>query len=68
MSAVHYQYQRIFGYILGFIFFFAPFALFQRAILYLLGQNYDPTIHSLCFRIPIEHILNGHFLRWEQWL
>ncbi len=61
MNTIIYQCRRVFGYVLGFIFFFAPFALFQRAILYLLGQNYDPTIHTLCFRIPIEHILSGRF-------
>ena len=61
MISIHFRYRRIVGYIAGFIFFFAPFALFQRAILSVLGQNYDPTIHSLCFRIPIEHILNGRF-------
>lgn len=61
MGVVYYKYQRIVGYIIGFILFFAPVALFQRAILYVLGQNYDPTIHNLCFRIPIEHILNGRF-------
>jgi len=61
MNTINDQCYRAFGYVWGFIFFFAPFALFQRGILYLLGQNYDPTIHTLCFRIPIEHILDGRF-------
>lgn len=54
--------KRFAGYAIGVILFFAPFAIFQRAILYLLGQQYDPTIHTLCFRIPIEHILDGRFM------
>lgn len=61
MSVVYHEGQRIVWYISGFMLFFAPVALFQRGILYVLGQNYDPTIHNLCFRIPIEHILNGRF-------
>ncbi|MEG1726894.1 MAG: 4Fe-4S binding protein [Acidaminococcaceae bacterium] len=27
----------------------------------MLGQTYEPTIHTLCLRIPIEHILTGRF-------
>lgn len=56
-----HQLQRLSGYAAGFILFFAPTALFQRAVLYLLGENFEPTIHTLCFRIPIEHMLSGRF-------
>ena len=56
------KYKRIYGYVLGFILFFAPFAFFQKALGYLLGLPAIPyTIHNLCFRIPIEHLLSGRF-------
>ena len=55
------RHKRILGYILGFLLFFGPLALFQRLVSFLLGKDYLPTIHTVCFRIPIEHILNGRF-------
>lgn len=62
MIKIDYSIKKIPGYILGFILFFAPFALFQNSILYLLGSdNYQATIHSLCLRIPIEHLISGKF-------
>jgi len=61
VNYINNDFKRIIGYIGGFILFFAPFALFQKAILFVLGQHDIPTIHTLCLRIPIEHILNGKF-------
>lgn len=52
---------RLLGYAAGFLLFFGPVALFQRAIAFLLGYQSVPIIHSLCFRIPIEHLLDGKF-------
>lgn len=55
-----YQLKRLAGYALGFILFYAPFALFQGIIGYLLtGKWQELSIHSLCLRIPIEHLLDG---------
>lgn len=55
-----YNIKRLTGYALGFILFYAPLALFQRCLFYLLYGSWQPqSIHGLCFRIPIEHILDG---------
>lgn len=57
--------KRLAGYVLGFILFYAPFALFQRTLSYFLtDQRSLQTIHSLCLRIPIEHILDGKIFRY----
>lgn len=55
-----YNLKRLTGYALGFVLFYAPVALFQRCLFYLLYGSWQPqSIHGLCFRIPIEHILDG---------
>lgn len=60
-----FHFQRIVGYIIGFILFYAPFALFQRLLNYILhGVWQMQTIHSLCLRIPLEHILDGKIFRY----
>ena len=61
MKFVNNDTKRILGYAGGFILFFGPFALFQRAILFLLGRQAIATIHTLCLRIPIEKIISGDF-------
>lgn len=63
MKRIKHHLKRISGYIAGFALFFAPLAIFQRVILLSMGQHYDPAIHTLCFRIPIEHILDGTFFQ-----
>lgn len=61
-----YHIRRLAGYVLGFVLFYAPFALFQRSLEYALSGRWQPmSIHSLCFRIPIEHLLDGKFLRFS---
>lgn len=56
--------KRLAGYILGFILFYAPFALFQKIVFYIIyGRWMDLSIHSLCIRIPLEHILDGRIFR-----
>ena len=60
-----YQLRRVAGYILGFVLFYAPFALFQKIIGYLLnGKWQEQTIHSLCLRIPTEHLLDGKIFQY----
>ena len=59
MNLIYKEGYRLLGYIVGFFLFFGPFAVFQRTLSGLFMKETTPTIHSLCFRIPIEHILNG---------
>lgn len=60
-----YQLRRVAGYILGFVLFYAPFAVFQKIIGYLLnGKWQEQTIHSLCLRIPTEHLLDGKIFQY----
>lgn len=57
--------MRCLGYTLGFLLFYAPCALLQRAIYYIInGEWVDMSIHNICFRIPIEHILDGKILTY----
>ncbi|WP_307760689.1 4Fe-4S binding protein [Phascolarctobacterium sp.] len=58
-----FQSKRILGYILGFILFYAPFALFQKIIFFAFtGKWQQLTVHSLCLRIQTEHLLDGKLL------
>lgn len=60
-----YQLRRVAGYILGFVLSYASFALFQKIIGYLLnGKWQEQTIHSLCLRIPTEHLLDGKIFQY----
>lgn len=60
-----YQLRRVAGYILGFILFYAPLALFQRSLSYVLtGKWQELTIHNLCLRKPVEHIIDGGLLQF----
>lgn len=60
-----YQLRRVAGYLLGFVLFYAPFAVFQKIIGYLLnGKWQEQTIHSLCLRIPTEHLLDGKIFQY----
>ena len=60
-----YQLRRVAGYILGFILFYAPLALFQRGLSYVLtGKWQELTIHNLCLRKPVEHIIDGGLLQF----
>lgn len=59
-----YQLHRVAGYILGFVLFYAPLALFQRGLSYVLtGKWQELTIHNLCLRKPVEHIIDGGLLQ-----
>lgn len=62
-----FQLKRITGYIIGFCLFYAPVALFQRSLQYLLTGKWQPmTIHSLCLRIPTEHLIDGNFFYYSR--
>lgn len=61
-----FQVKRVLGYVLGFVLFYAPFALFQKTICYALTGKWLPlTIHSLCFRIQTEHLLDGKLFKFS---
>ena len=54
------HFKRSWGYILGFMLFYTPFAYFQKIIYYFcFGSWADLSIHSLCFRIQVEHLFDG---------
>lgn len=58
-----FKFKRILGYVLGFGLFYAPFAIFQKIIFFAFTGEWLPlTVHSLCFRIQIEHLLDGKLL------
>lgn len=60
-----FQLKRIAGYILGFILFYAPCALFQRVLAQLFPvREHGLSIHSFCLRIPAEHILDGKIFQY----
>lgn len=63
---MNYAIIRFLGYVLGFVLFYAPCALFSRGLVYLMYGEWLPlTIHSVCFRIPIEHILDGRIFNYH---
>lgn len=53
--------HRIYWYIGGLLLFFAPFALYQRILLFLTDSSRVPSIHLMCLRTPILHIASGDF-------
>ncbi|MBC7120584.1 MAG: 4Fe-4S binding protein [Candidatus Methanosuratus sp.] len=52
---------RYSSFIVGFFLFVAPFAILTRAVYYIVGNSADPTLHSICFRMPIDWIFGGRF-------
>ncbi|BAU27304.1 4Fe-4S binding protein [Aneurinibacillus soli] len=63
-----YLLKRLPWYILGCLLFYAPFALFNKGIAWVLGDKADPNIHSTCFRIPIvELFTRGKFDIMSAW-
>lgn len=56
--------RRICGYLCGFALFYAPLALFQKTLFYLMSGIWPKylTVHSLCLRKQTEHLLDGRYL------
>lgn len=52
---------RYISFVVGFFLFVAPFALFTRAVYLIVGNTAQPTLHSVCFRMPIDWIFGGRF-------
>ena len=45
----------------GFVLFVAPFALFTRLIYAIIGNTANATLHSVCFRMPVDWVFGGRF-------
>ncbi len=51
--------KRAIWYIVGLLLFYAPFALYQKALFGLVNYNKPADIHSLCLRMPLLNLLLG---------
>lgn len=51
--------MRYISLVAGFFLFVAPFALFSRLVYWLIGNVADPTLHTICLRMPLDWILSG---------
>lgn len=51
--------ERYLGLLAGFFLFLAPFALFTRLSYGLVGGTGEANIHSLCFKLPMDLLING---------
>ncbi len=51
--------KRFIWYVVGFALFFAPFALFNRGLAFLLDEKRSGDIHATCFRMPLVDMLTG---------
>lgn len=54
-----YLLKRLGWYAFGFLLFYAPFALFNRGLAYLMGSMRSGDIHATCLRMPIVDVFNG---------
>lgn len=55
----NYFIRRAGWYIFGVFLFYAPFALFNRGLNWMLGNGSEGAIHDTCLRIPITDLING---------
>lgn len=61
------RYHRFTGYILGFILFYAPFAIFQKIVNYFFTGQWDYlNIHKLCLRKQIESMASGNIFNYSE--
>lgn len=51
--------ERYLGLMAGFFLFIAPFAVFTRLAYGIVGSTDEATIHSICFKLPMELLING---------
>lgn len=54
-----YLFRRGLWYIVGFLLFYAPFAYFNKALMWMLHGDKGGDIHATCFRIPIANLFGG---------
>ena len=52
---------RYLSLIAGFFLFVAPFALLTRAVLLAIGNTAEATLHTFCFRMPLDWLFGGRF-------
>jgi ferredoxin-type protein NapH len=52
---------RYLSLIAGFFLFVAPFALLTRAVLLAIGNTAEATLHTICFRMPLDWFFGGRF-------
>ena len=52
---------RYLSLIAGFFLFVAPFALLTRAVLLAIGNSAEATLHTFCFRMPLDWLFGGRF-------
>ena len=53
--------MRYIALVAGFFLFVAPFALFSRLVYYAMGNLAEPTLHTICLRMPIDWIFSGRY-------
>ncbi len=53
--------ERYLGLLAGFFLFIAPFAVFTRLANYLAGSSGEATIHSICYKLPMDILINGAY-------
>jgi len=53
--------RRYLSLIAGFFLFVAPFALLTRAVLFAVGNTAEATLHTFCFRMPLDWFFGGRF-------
>jgi len=53
--------MRYIALVAGFFLFVAPFALFSRLVYYAIGNLAEPTLHTICLRMPIDWIFSGRY-------
>lgn len=59
-----FLFNRAVGYTIGFILFYAPFALFAKGLGVLTGQSGAMATHDTCGRIPIMKLFQGDLDFW----
>jgi len=52
---------RYISLIAGFFLLVAPFALLTRAVLLAIGNSAEATLHTFCFRMPLDWLFGGRF-------
>lgn len=57
-----FLYRRLPGYLLGFVLFYAPFALWVTVLDRLFGDTAAPDIHGTCLRIQLLDVFSGNGL------
>jgi ferredoxin-type protein NapH len=58
-KAVKNNYERYLGLALGFFLFVGPFAVFTWIAYSLVGAEGDASIHSICYRLPLDFLTGG---------